>query len=81
MAADQRAPLACRLRVISLLDEAETLVPVPFDPEAFSAWVEAQLQGLHAQQLQALARAEERRGIGDALALPLRGPAARARSA
>lgn len=62
--------VACRLRVMSLLDETETVVPVPFDPEVFSIWVEAQLQALHQSQLWALARAEERRGIGRDLVFP-----------
>jgi DNA excision repair protein ERCC-2 len=60
----------CRLRVISLLDESETLVEVPFDLEAFSAWVEAQVEGLHTRQLQAEARAQERRSIGESLGFP-----------
>ncbi len=64
----------CRLRVISLLDETETLVEVPFDLEAFAAWVEFQVEGLHAQRLKALARAAERKGIGDALRFPFDAP-------
>jgi len=67
-------PPRCRLRVVSLLDESETLVEVPFDPEAFGTWVEAQVEGLHRAHLQALARAEERRGIGEALAFPFPAP-------
>jgi DNA excision repair protein ERCC-2 len=63
-------PVACRLRVISLLDEAETIVPVSFDPAQFSIWVDNQLLALHESQLQALARAEERRAIGRGLAFP-----------
>lgn len=61
---------SCRLRVISLLDESETLIDVPFDPEAFTTWVEAQIQGLHAQQLQAKERAAERKVLGDQLRFP-----------
>jgi DNA excision repair protein ERCC-2 len=64
----------CRLRVISLLDESETLVPVPFDPETFSGWVEAQVQDLHAQHLRALARAAERRVLGGRLRFPFEAP-------
>ncbi len=60
----------CRLRVISLLDEAEALVPVAFEPEAFTVWVEGQLEALRQAHLQVLARAEERRGIGEGLAFP-----------
>jgi DNA excision repair protein ERCC-2 len=60
----------CRLRVISLLDETETVLPVPFDPEAFSAWVDGQLEALHRAHLRALARAEERRKVGQSLAFP-----------
>ena len=63
-------PVTCRLRVISLLDGGETGVPVPFDPGAFDGWVEAQLQALPASQLRALARAEERRGLGRELVFP-----------
>ena len=61
---------ACRLRVISLLDETETLLEVPFELEAFSAWVEAQVHGLHARHLADLARAAERKVIGAALRFP-----------
>lgn len=63
-----------RLRVVSLLDESETLVEVPFDVEAFSAWLESQVRGLHAQQLQALARAAERKLTGEALCFPFAVP-------
>jgi len=70
----QGAPLRCRLRIVSLLDESETLVEVPFDPQAFSAWVEAQVDGLHRAHLRALARAEERRRIGAALHFPFEHP-------
>ncbi|HWQ08631.1 MAG TPA: ATP-dependent DNA helicase [Holophaga sp.] len=63
-------PVACRLRVVSLLDEEETVVPVPFDPEAFEAWVEVQVQGLHQRCLQAQARAEARARMGLALDFP-----------
>ena len=61
---------ACRLRVTSLLDESETVVEVPFDGEAFSDWVEAQVEGLRAQHLQALARTAERKAIGEGLRFP-----------
>jgi DNA excision repair protein ERCC-2 len=63
-------PVACRLRVISLLDEKETVVPLAFDPESFSKWVEAQLQAFHENHLRAVARAEERRNLGGQLAFP-----------
>ncbi|WP_306591301.1 ATP-dependent DNA helicase [Geothrix sp. 21YS21S-4] len=64
----------CRLRVISLLDEAETLVDVPFDLASFTTWVEAQVEGLHAQHLRALARAAERKAVGEGLAFPFEAP-------
>ena len=64
----------CRLRVISLLDESETLLAVPFDVESFTDWVEAQIQGLHQQQLLALERASERRDIGSRLHFPFEAP-------
>ncbi|MDP2877233.1 MAG: hypothetical protein Q8O00_13685 [Holophaga sp.] len=64
----------CRLRVISLLDEIETVVEVPFDAEAFSVWVEAQLQGLHRQHLEAVARAAERTATGLGLHFPFDAP-------
>jgi DNA excision repair protein ERCC-2 len=65
---------SCRLRVISLLDESETLVEVPFDLEAFSVWVDAQVQGLHAQKLAALERAAARKATGEALRFPFEAP-------
>ncbi len=68
------SPPACRLRVISLLDESETLVDVPFDLGSISAWVEAQVEGLHAQHLRALERAAERKGIGRGLRFPFEAP-------
>ena len=61
---------ACRLRVVSLLDETEALLDVAFDMDAFSRWVEFQVEGLHAQVLQAAARSAERRRIGRQLAFP-----------
>lgn len=66
--------LACRLRVVSLLDGTETLVDVPFDPEAFGAFVAAQLEAHHARHLRELARAEARRGIGQRLSFPFDPP-------
>lgn len=60
----------CRLRVISLLDESEAVLSVPFDREAFSTWVEAQVAGLHAQQLRGLERAAERQRLGQQLRFP-----------
>jgi len=65
---------SCRLRVISLLDETETVVEVPFDREGFSLWVEAQVDGLHTQQLRALERAAERQRIGSQLRFPFEAP-------
>jgi DNA excision repair protein ERCC-2 len=65
---------SCRLRVISLLDEAETLIEVPFDLASFRTWVEGQVQGLHAQHLQDLARAAERKAAGDRLGFPFDTP-------
>ena len=64
----------CRLRVISLLDETETMVEVHFDLDAFSLWVDAQFQGLHAQHLRALERAEERKVTGEQLDFPFSAP-------
>ncbi len=66
--------LACRLRVVSILDGAETLVDVPFDPEVFGAFVEAQLEAHHAKHLRELARAEARREIGQLLSFPFSEP-------
>jgi DNA excision repair protein ERCC-2 len=66
---DGAAP-RCRLRIVSLLDEAEVLLDLPFDPERFGAWVEARLEAHRQAFLQARARAEERRRIGAGLALP-----------
>lgn len=65
---------ACRLRVVSLLDESETLLPVPFDFDTFAAWVEAQGQGLRAQHQAALARTAARRTAAEALAFPFQAP-------
>lgn len=65
---------ACRLRVVSLLDETETLVDVSFDLESFSDWVEAQVEGLHAQHLQARARTAARQEAGVRLGFPFHAP-------
>ena len=67
------APL-CRLRVLGLLDETEVLVDLPFDPEAFTAWVEARLEALHGAFLRAQARTAERRELGTRLAFPFPEP-------
>lgn len=64
----------CRIRVISLLDESETLVELPFDPGTFSAWVEARLRDLHAAWDRAQARRAERRELGGSLAFPFPDP-------
>jgi DNA excision repair protein ERCC-2 len=64
----------CRLRILSLLDDAETLVELPFDPDRFGAWVEARLQAHHEAFLRARARTEERRRLGAALAFPFADP-------
>lgn len=70
LAQTEEAVPACRLRVVSLLDETETLVEVPFDLEGFTDWIRAQLQGLHAQQLRAQARTAERKALAERLAFP-----------
>lgn len=64
----------CRLRVVDLLDEAETLVDLTFDPERFSVWVETRLQALHTAFLAALARAQERQALGARMAFPFPEP-------
>ena len=64
----------CRLRVISLLDEAETLIEVPFDLEAFTTWAESKVQALHTQHLGNLARAAERKAAGEELGFPFEAP-------
>nr|WP_320132061.1 ATP-dependent DNA helicase [uncultured Holophaga sp.] len=63
-------PCTCRIRVVSLLDDSESLVEVPFDPEAFGHWVEAQVDSLHRAHLADLARAEVRRGMAKGLTWP-----------
>lgn len=63
-------PTACRLRVISLLDEGETVVPLAFEPEAFAGWVDGQLAALHQAHLKAVARAADRRSMAAGLAFP-----------
>ncbi len=64
----------CRLRVASLLDETETVLPVAFDLASFSAWVEAQGWGLRAQHQMAMARTAERRAAAGSLAFPFAAP-------
>ena len=68
------APARCRLRIVGLLDDAETLLELAFDPEPFSAWVEARLQAHQEAFLAALARTRERRQLGAALAFPFTDP-------
>ncbi|MDR3669442.1 MAG: ATP-dependent DNA helicase [Holophaga sp.] len=67
------APM-CRLRVVSLLDDSEELLDLPFDPEPFGAWVEARLQAHHEAFLRARARAAERRELGARLSFPFPDP-------
>jgi len=64
----------CRLRVVSLLDDTEVLLELPFDPVPFTAWVEARLQARHEAFLRARARTLERRELGAALAFPFPEP-------
>ena len=64
----------CRLRIVGLLDEAETLLELPFDPARHSAWVEDRLQALHEAGLKARARAAERRRLGERLPFPFPEP-------
>ena len=66
----------CRLRIVGLLDEAEFERDLPFDPGAFTLWVEARLQALQEAALRALARAEERRRLASRLAFPFAEPRA-----
>ena len=70
---DGQTPL-CRIRVISLLDEAETLLELPFEPLAFSAWVEARLEALAQAWAKAQTRRAERRATAAALAFPFPAP-------
>ncbi len=64
----------CRLRVISLLDDGEVLLELPFDPGPFGAWVARRLQEHHAAFLAARARAAERRALGRRSAFPFAEP-------
>jgi len=64
----------CRLRVVGLLDEAETLVELDFDPDRHTAWVEGRLRALDEASLKARARAAERRRLGEGLAFPFPAP-------
>jgi DNA excision repair protein ERCC-2 len=65
---------ACRLRIVSLLDETETLLDLPFDPGAFGAWVATRLEEHHQACLQARARAAERKALAAALTFPFPDP-------
>ena len=67
------APL-CRLRIVSLLDESEVLLDLPFDPERFGAWVAERLQAHHEAFLRARARAAERKALGASLSFPFTEP-------
>jgi DNA excision repair protein ERCC-2 len=71
---DTGAAPACRLRIASLLDETEAFLDLPFDPEAFTAWVEARLAEHHQAWLQARARAAERKALAAALTFPFPDP-------
>jgi DNA excision repair protein ERCC-2 len=71
---DTGAAPSCRLRIISLLDETEVLVELPFDPEMFSRWVEGRLLEQHQAFLRAQARAAERRELGARLSFPFQEP-------
>jgi len=64
----------CRLRVVSLLDESEALLELPFEPEAFGEWVAARLQAHHQACLRARARAAERRELGGCISFPFPDP-------
>ncbi len=71
---DTGAAPGCRLRVLSLLDESEALLELPFAPEAFGAWVQARLEAQRQAFLGARERAAERKRLGAALAFPFPDP-------
>jgi DNA excision repair protein ERCC-2 len=73
---DQPGPAAprCRLRIVSLLDDAETLLELPFEPQAFALWVDQRLRGLHEASLAARERSRERRELGTRLSFPFPDP-------
>ena len=71
---DTGAAPACRLRVVSLLDESEALLDLPFAPEAFDAWVRVRLEEHRQAFLRARERAAERKRLGAALAFPFPDP-------
>jgi DNA excision repair protein ERCC-2 len=68
------APPACRLRIIGLLDEEEVVQELPWDPPAFTRWVEGRLEELHRAFLRAQARAAERRELASRLPFPFPSP-------
>jgi DNA excision repair protein ERCC-2 len=63
----------CRIRIVSLLDLAETLVELPPDP-GFPDWVAARVRAQYEAFLRARARTLERRRLGAALAFPFAPP-------
>lgn len=67
------APL-CRLRVVSLLDDSEVLLDLPFDPAPFDAWVTERLRAHHEAFDRARTRAAERRELGARLRFPFAAP-------
>ena len=71
---DTGAAPRCRLRVISLLDDGEVLLDLPFDPETFGAWVARRLEEHHAAFLRAKERAAERKALGATLSFPFAEP-------
>ena len=68
------APPRCRIRVISLLDEAEELAELPFDAEAFTGWVEDRVRAHRDAWVAAQARREERHLLASRLAFPFPQP-------
>jgi DNA excision repair protein ERCC-2 len=64
----------CRLRIVSLLDESEVLLELPFEPERFDAWVQERLRQHHQAFLKARARTAERRRLGAELVFPFPDP-------
>lgn len=60
----------CRLRLVSLTDNSESLFELDFDPEEFGRWVEAQAEALVAREVEIRTRLATRRDMVEKFSFP-----------
>lgn len=60
----------CRLRLVSMLDDSETLVPIHYNPTDFQIWINKQIVAIKAEEILKQQRFAQRREIASKLTFP-----------